>query len=73
MEYRLWQEKLLLVKSIKEKEENSLARRVLEQQVAMGWLGLATEAAYICRKIGLRNVCIETVSKEDIKDNIWRP
>ena len=56
MKWRVWQAKVLLVEAIMEQEEDCLAREVLEEQVRMGWPGLAQEVQEICKEIGLPDV-----------------
>ena len=72
MKWRVWQAKLLLVVALREQEEDCLAREVLEEQVRMGWPGLATEAQEICQEIGLPDVTNSKnrVYKEDVKEAI---
>ena len=53
MRWRIWREKLILILAIQEAEEDTLARRLLEEQVTMGWPGLSKEGSEICQKIGL--------------------
>jgi hypothetical protein len=71
MKWRIWEEKICLVKAIREQEEGSLAREVLTEQLEMGWPGLASEATEICKEIGLKNVCTESVEKKEIKEAIF--
>jgi hypothetical protein len=71
MKWRVWEEKICLVKAIREQEDGSLAKEVLNEQLEMGWPGLAREAAEICKEIGLRNVCVEVVDKKEIKEAIF--
>ena len=47
-----------------------LARKVLYQQLDMGWPGLAQEAQEICMSLGLPNICAEDVGKDEVKDAI---
>ena len=67
MKWRVWQEKVLLVVAIMGLGEDTLARQVLEEQVAQGYPGLAKEVSHICMEIGLPNVCIGGVSKREVK------
>ena len=60
----------MLLRSIREQEESSLARRVLEQQWEMGWPGLSQEVTEICNNIGIGDVNYEFISKDEIKDSI---
>ena len=51
--WRVWEAKVLLVVTIREQEENCLAREVLDEQVRMDWPGLAREVQQICQEVGL--------------------
>lgn len=70
MKWRVWKEKLLLVKSIRELDDKELAKQVLEQRIFMEWPGLGQEATKISQTIGLSNVSTEYVTKEEIKDHV---
>ena len=48
LQWRIWDEKLLLVLAIRRMEEQTLARDIFEQQLAEGLPGLTEEAARIC-------------------------
>ena len=63
MRWRIWREKLILILAIQEAEEDTLARRLLEEQVTMGWPGLSREGSQICQKIGLPDICKERVTR----------
>ena len=54
MKWIIWKEKILLVMSIRKQEEEGLARTVLEEQISMGWPGLAKQVIKICTQIGLQ-------------------
>jgi hypothetical protein len=43
MKWRVWQEKLCLVQSIRRLDDDTLAKQVFDQQVSMGWPGLAKD------------------------------
>ena len=70
MEWKIWQEKLILVQAIRLQEEGGLAKELFQEQVNRGWPGLAQEATLICETIGLKNVCTESVDKKEIKEAI---
>ena len=46
MKQRIWLMKMMTARSILSQEDN-LARRVYNQQLAMGWPGLSAEVTYI--------------------------
>jgi hypothetical protein len=70
MRFRVYQEKVLLVKAIKEQEEDCLAKQVLEEQVRMGWPGLAGDVQEICQLTGLPDITKPDINieKSDIKE-----
>ena len=51
--WRVWQEKLLLVKRLQRQKPSSRSRVMYEEQVKLGWPGLAEETRNICAEIGL--------------------
>ena len=54
MEYLVDREKICLVgKLLHRTEPGNYARQVLEEQIMMGWEGIAKEAREICTKLGL--------------------
>ena len=67
MKWRIWVMKLNLVLTLKNLSKNALARKVFYDQITQGYLGLVKEMVNICKEIGLKNICIEDVSKNDIK------
>ena len=69
--WRIWQEKLLLVKRLQKQKAASLSRVIYEEQVKLGWPGLAEEATEICGKLGLKNVNLHIVKKEEIKNAVF--
>ena len=72
MRFRIFQEKVLLVLAIKEQEDNCLAKEVLQEQVRMGWPGLAQEVQKICQQTGLPDATADNVriDKETLKEAI---
>jgi hypothetical protein len=69
MQWRVWQEKVLLVLAIREQEEGCLAQEVLEEQLGMGWPGLGQEVKEICLNVGLPDATNPkvTIDKEAVK------
>ena len=72
MEHRIYMEKVCLVNSIlfKHSEEESYARELLLEQLAMGWGGITKEVEEICCKLGLPNACKQFIKREDVLENI---
>ena len=68
----IWQQKVLLVLAIWQQDEDSLARQVLEEQVRLGWPGLAKEVQEICRQTGLPDATDKETSldKATVKEAI---
>ena len=64
MKFRIWKAKLRLVQRIR-RQERSLAKKIHEEQVEMGWPGLAKEVKEICRVIGVEDVNKKDVGKEE--------
>ena len=63
MEERIWLEQINLVAVILHRTEpNNYSRQILEEQLLMGWEGLAKEAKELCVQLWLPDV-----SKKDIK------
>ena len=71
-EHRVWLEKVCLVRSIlfKQSEQESYARDLLQEQLAMGWEGITKEVEEICIKVGLPNACKVFVRWCDALKNI---
>ena len=70
MSMRVKKEKILLVKHIRELEENSLARLMYEEQVRNNWPGLAKETADICRELFLEDVNITKKGKAEYSKDV---
>ena len=72
MKWRVWQAKVLLAVAIREQEEGCLAREVWEEQVRMGWPGLAREVKAICKEIGIADITDSQtrIDKDEIKEAI---
>ena len=71
MQWRIWQEKILLLQRIKKQDEATLSRQVYEEGKIMGWPGLGSEVADICQKIGIPNINDSFVSKKEVKEALF--
>ena len=71
MKWRIWEEKLLLVKAIKMLEDDMLAKEVFKQQLEMNWPGLTREDREICEAIRLPDVCTVEITKNNIKEAVF--
>ena len=69
--WRVYLEKLRLVDAIKRQEDEVLAREVLEQQLLMGWPGLARKVDEICREVGIPNICYKEVDKKTMEEAMF--
>ena len=58
--------KILLIQAIRKQEEGGLAREVLEEQLKMGWPGLASEVRTICEEIMIPDASRMDIEKETI-------
>ena len=65
--WRIWELKILLVLAIRRQEEGGLAREVLEEQVEMGWPGLASKVTAICKEIMIPNAVQSDIDKEIVQ------
>ena len=70
MKQRIWKEKLLAANTILQ-QEDSLAKRMYLEQLTMGWPGLSTEVAEICKEVGLENINEMTINKKEIQDAVF--
>ena len=69
MKYRIWKEKMRLVERIRNQEQ-SLAKAIHDEQVAMGWPGLALEVKEICEVVGVEDINVKHVAKEELDEAI---
>ena len=69
MKFRIWREKLRIVDRIR-KQEHSLAKAIHDEQVAMGWPGLAMEVKEICKVVGVEDINKKHVAKEELDEAI---
>ena len=68
MRARIWQEKLRLVVALKNLSEETLAKEIYREQQELGLPGLVKEAQEICKSIGIKDITIENVTKEEVED-----
>ena len=69
--WRIWEAKVMMVKRLQSQEIMSLARQVYEEQLRLGWPGLADEVKEICAEVGLPDVNQIEVKKEKVKEMIY--
>ena len=55
MESRIWREKIMLVYHVSHLDEGSLAKDMLEEQVANNWQGLASEVNDLCHSMNIED------------------
>ena len=56
MELRVWQEKIILVMQIRSLSEETLARKIYEEQKKNNWPGLSKETKEICKTLNIEDV-----------------
>ena len=67
MKYRVWTEKVCLVaKLLHRTKPGNYARLIMEEQILMGWEGITKEATDICKKVGLPDVAIKDIRRDDV-------
>ena len=69
--WRVWKDKILLVRRLQQQDSSSLARRVYETQLRLGLPGLAREVSEICDKVKIPNINFSNVKTEKIEENIF--
>ena len=63
MSLRVWIEKFMLIIHIKIVDENSLARRIYEEQRVQKWPGLAFETETFCEILDIKDCNVTQLSK----------
>ena len=71
MKWRISLKNLRLVISIRNLEDNYLAKKVFKEQEAMDWPGLLTQTRSICKEIGIPDVTNKEVSPKEIKEAVF--
>ena len=69
--WRIYQQKIMLVRRIQQQDMSCLARRVYEQQLKLGLPGLAREVTEICQTISIQDVNFYRVQKDKIDEHIY--
>jgi hypothetical protein len=67
MELRVKKEKVMMALHLRDLEEQSLAKRIYEEQVSLDHPGLAKETVLICDELGIENTNITRLSKKDYR------
>jgi hypothetical protein len=68
MRLRIWKEKIMLVMHIRSMEDNSLAKKVYDQQKEEGWPGLAKETRKICEELGIEDCNTTYLNGKEYKE-----
>ena len=65
-------EKICLVTRIMNQEdiEDSYAKEILKEQMAMGWEGLTKEVMQMCEEIGLPNPCTVFLNRQEVSEAV---
>ena len=63
MSFWIWIEKILLIIHIRSLDENTLARRVYEEQKKNCWSGLAYETSVLCQTLSIEDCNITKLGK----------
>ena len=53
------------------KQDGGLAKAIFDEQVVMGWPGLAKEVEVICKEVGLENVYEKEARKEEVEEALF--
>ena len=71
-ENRIILEKICLVTRImnQDNEEDTYAKEILKEQIAMEWEGLAKEVLKFCQEVGLSNPCEQFLNREEVSEAI---
>ena len=69
--WRIWLQKMMLVKRIQNMDMSVLARQVYEKQLKLRLPGLAREVTDICDKISIPVINFVEVKKEKIEEHIF--
>ena len=69
--WRIWKEKLMLVRRLQKMESSVLARQVYERQLQLGLPGLAREVKDICDSLKIPDINYFNVRKEKIEEYIF--
>jgi hypothetical protein len=67
MKFRVYIEKIMLILSIRNLEEDTIANMVYREQRENNWPGLAAETAKICKELCIQDCNITGMNKNDFK------
>jgi hypothetical protein len=69
--WRVWKDKIMLVKRMQKQDTSTLSRQVYEKQLQLNLPGLAREVSDICEQIRIADVNYCEVKNETIEDAIF--
>ena len=72
MGLRVWIEKVMLALHVRRLEEDTLARKMYEEQQTCGWPGLAQEAETICQELKIESVNVTGMGKKAYRNLVTR-
>ena len=72
MELRVWREKTCLILHLRGLEEDSLGRRIWEEQRRFNWPGLAKEATEISRKLVVDDPITTQMTKKQYRTEVTK-
>ena len=70
MKLRIWKEKLNLVLHIRSLNDETLAKKIYNEQRKQGWPGLAKETKNICEVLGVEDVNTTQMNKNEYKKSV---
>ena len=70
MKHRVWMQKLLLLRRIEKQNKETLSRKILDEQQANQWPGLAAEVKVICMELGIPDINGREVYEGEVKKAI---
>ena len=72
MGLKIWIEKLMLVLHIRRLDEDTLARKTYEEQLANKWPGLAAETEEICLELSIESVHSTILTKKQYRQIVLK-
>ena len=70
MKLRIWKEKLMLILHIRSLNDETLAKKIYNEQRKQGWPGLAKETKNICEVLGVEDVNTTQMNKNEYKKSV---
>ena len=71
MRFRIYKKKLSLINHLKNLDDKSLAKQILQEQIKHKWPGLAQECEEMCQELGLQNIVNQSISKTEIIESLY--